>query len=530
MAVDAAHAPDHKPKAKIFISYSRKDLALADRLDAALKARGFEPLIDREEIYAFEDWWKRLQALIAQADTVVFVLSPDSVASREALREVEYASSLNKRFAPIVCRDVEDSAVPEALRRLNFVFFDDPTRFEASADKLAEALQTDIGWIRRHTEFGDTAHRWVEAARPNGMLLRPPVLDQAEAWLTFRPHGAPAPTAETEGFIAQSRKTARSAQRVWRLALASTFTFMVATILGLVGWIEHDVLQALWRYETVIRPFMAANISPYVLKPAREQVLKPKDTFRECIAEQDNDFCPEMIVVPAGSLIMGSPLAEKGRWGNEGPQHQVAIAQPFAVSKYPLTFDEWETCVANGYCPQPQDEGWGRGRRPVVNVSWYAAEAYVHWLSEVTAKPYRLLSETEYEYAARAGTQTAYPWGDDIGKNNANCTACGSKWDRRQTAPVGSFAANGFGLYDMVGNVGEWVEDCYHENYLGAPIDGSAWTSENCGHRVTRGGSWLTVPDGLRSASRNTTVVLPDMAIGFRGGPVFRNRMAALLR
>src|SRR5580658_7573137 len=120
MAADGEQAREVEPKARVFISYSRKDMAFADRLDAALKARGFEPLIDREEIFAFEDWWKRLQALIVRADTVVFVISPDAVASREALKEVEYAASLNKRFAPIVYRRAEDSATPEALRRLNF--------------------------------------------------------------------------------------------------------------------------------------------------------------------------------------------------------------------------------------------------------------------------------------------------------------------------------------------------------------------------------------------------------------------------
>src|SRR5271163_3939170 len=125
MVADAVPAPIAEPKARIFISYSRKDISFADHLEAALKTRGFEPLIDRAEIYAFEDWWKRLQALIERADTIVFVLSPDSVASHEAMREVEYATSLNKRFAPIVCRRVEDNATPEALRRLNFVFFDD---------------------------------------------------------------------------------------------------------------------------------------------------------------------------------------------------------------------------------------------------------------------------------------------------------------------------------------------------------------------------------------------------------------------
>ena len=161
-------------------------------------------MIDREEIYALEDWWKRLQALIGNADTVVFVLSPDAIASREALREVEYAASLNKRFAPIVCRRVEDSAVPEVLRRLNFVFFDDPAGFDFSANTLAEALQTDIGWIRKHTEFGEAARRWIEGSRAGGLLLRPPALDQAEAWMAFLPTGAPPPTANTGAFIAAS--------------------------------------------------------------------------------------------------------------------------------------------------------------------------------------------------------------------------------------------------------------------------------------------------------------------------------------
>ena len=157
-----------QPKAKVFVSYSRKDMAFVDKLEPTLKARGFELLIDREEIYAFEDWWKRLQALIEQADTVVFVLSPDAAASREALREIEYAASLNKRFAPIVCRRVDDAAIPEALRRLNFVFFDDPTQFEASTDRLTEALQTDIGWIRKHTEYRRSRAPMGDGRAPRG--------------------------------------------------------------------------------------------------------------------------------------------------------------------------------------------------------------------------------------------------------------------------------------------------------------------------------------------------------------------------
>ena len=161
-----AIAPDAgSPKAKVFISYSRKDMAFADRLEAALKARGFEPLIDRTEIYAFEEWWKRIEALIARADTVVFVLSPDSVASEVALKEVAFAASLNKRFAPIVCRRVADKAVPEALARLNFVFFDDHAQFEEAPTGWPRRSTTDIAWIRQHTEFGEQARRWA-SARP----------------------------------------------------------------------------------------------------------------------------------------------------------------------------------------------------------------------------------------------------------------------------------------------------------------------------------------------------------------------------
>src|SRR5262249_40797730 len=188
-ATTSEPAPQTKPR--IFISYSRHDMAFADRLEAALTARGFEPLIDRTEIYAFEEWWQRIEALIGSADTVVFVLSPDSVASEVARKEVPFAASLNKRFAPIVCRRVVDAAVPPELARLNFVFFDDEPRFEASADRLAEALQTDIAWIRRHTELGEAARRWAAAKAPSGLLLRSPVLEEAERWVAARPRGAP---------------------------------------------------------------------------------------------------------------------------------------------------------------------------------------------------------------------------------------------------------------------------------------------------------------------------------------------------
>src|SRR5580704_13720646 len=189
MVADSAQARDDGLKAKIFISYSRKDMAFVDRLEPALKARGFEPLIDRAEIYAFEDWWKRIEALIGRADTIVFVLSPDAIASEVCGKEVAHALALNKRFAPIVCRRADDSAIPQALRRLNFIFFDDPDKFDPSLARLVEALQTDIGWIRQHTEYGEAARQWTAAGRPGGMLLRSPVLEDAEHWIASRPRG-----------------------------------------------------------------------------------------------------------------------------------------------------------------------------------------------------------------------------------------------------------------------------------------------------------------------------------------------------
>ena len=148
-----------------------------------------------------------------------------------------------------------------------------------------------------------------------------------------------------------------------------------------------------------------------------------------------------------------------GRDLTEAPQHIVTIAKPFAVSKFEVTFAEWDECAAQADCmAHVDDHGWGRDRQPVINVSWEDAQHYVHGSPRSPAKTYRLLTEAEYEFAARAGTQTAYPWGDEIGNNHANCANCGSRWDITQTAPVGSFAPNHFGLYDMVGNVWEWVE------------------------------------------------------------------------
>ena len=227
---------------------------------------------------------------------------------------------------------------------------------------------------------------------------------------------------------------------------------------------------------------------------------KAGETFKDC------SDCPEMVLVPKGEFMMGSPQGEAERYDNESPQHKVTISKPFAVGKYDVTFDEWEACVSGGGCTSnrnPSDQGWGKGKRPVINVTWAAAREYVQWLSRKTGKDYRLLTEAEWEYAARARTQTRYYWGNDVGRGKANCNGCGSQWDGKQTAEVGQFQPNDFGLYDMAGNVWQWTEDCWNENYNNAHGDGSALTTGDCSRRVIRGGSWNDSPWFLRAAARN---------------------------
>jgi formylglycine-generating enzyme required for sulfatase activity len=204
-----------------------------------------------------------------------------------------------------------------------------------------------------------------------------------------------------------------------------------------------------------------------------------------------------MVVIPAGSFDMGGAGRPFDR-----PVHRVTIGQQFALSRYEITFDNWDLCVEAGGCRfKPDDHGWGRGDHPVINVSWFDAKEYVAWLSQRTGKAYRLPSEAEWEYAARGGTQTPFYWGAQVGTRQANCRDCQTGAGVKPLS-VGSFSANAFGLYDMSGNVAEWVEDCWNESYNGAPQDGSAWAKGNCSLRVLRGGSFDSPSSYLFSAAR----------------------------
>ncbi len=291
----------------------------------------------------------------------------------------------------------------------------------------------------------------------------------------------------------------------------------------------------------IVRILLAGLVAWFASFAALAQTPSPGAVFRDCAD------CPDMVVLPAGSFTMGSPGNESGRYDNEGPQRVVTITRQFAVGRFEVRRGQFAAFVADsGYQSQggncwylSSDEGkyvnddisksWRNpgfaqnDGHPVVCVSWTDAKAYADWLSKKTGKPYRLLSEAEWEYAARAGSSSSRPWGEDPNRacQHANAgdqtfnrlvpAGKGMKWSSihecddgsAYTANVGSYQRNAFGLHDMIGNVWEWTEDCWNASYAGAPTDGSAWLSGDCALRVGRGGGWGDDPRGARSANRN---------------------------
>ena len=380
-------------------------------------------------------------------------------------------------------------------------------------DKLRAWIAQEREFLAWKSELEGARRRWEGAPQTSrdDALLMGLALAQAQDWLAKRAEDLPSADRDFIGEslthdVLERRQRQRMQQRT-----RQTGALAAVLILGIgagLAWSSRAYLQALavtW----------GEVVWPKVLTADAEHSIKPGQDFKECA------HCPVMVVVPAGEFTMGSPKSENGHQSSEEPQHQVLIRQRFAVSRFEVTFEEWDACVTLGGCAySPSDQGFGRGTRPVINVSWDDVQQYVAWLSRRTGRSYRLLSEAEWEYAARAGTTTAYFWGNEIGKDNANCAACGSRWDLKQTAPVGSFAANAFGLYDMHGNASEWTHDCVHWNYREAPEDGSAWIAgDNCKNHVVRGGSWNFNPVSLRSAFRLPRVsYYRDISMGFRLG------------
>jgi formylglycine-generating enzyme required for sulfatase activity len=306
-------------------------------------------------------------------------------------------------------------------------------------------------------------------------------------------------TEKERTFIQASEAAERlERRRAWQSRALVALLFAAVVAIPLAWWKGAWLDEQAYRY-----------IHVQALTTSQEGALTPSGTaFKECT------HCPAMVVVPAGKFVMGGPPDGKGD-NQEYPQHDVAITRPFAVAQFEVSWDEWNVCARHGNCISDiSTSGWEGRRRPVINVTWRDAQEYVGWLRRITGKHYRLLTEAEWEYAARANeTQsTHFPFDDkqlgDYAWYEANSDG--------QTHPVGEKKLNPFGLGDMHGNVAEWVEDCFHENYNGAPSDGSAW-SGNCNRRVIRGGHWQMRVRALRSASREWEVIdKRSNYVGFR--------------
>jgi formylglycine-generating enzyme required for sulfatase activity len=296
----------------------------------------------------------------------------------------------------------------------------------------------------------------------------------------------------------------------------------------LVGWAGERDHAGLVRIVDALRlqlggrepqPAPAVTVAPAAAPPPSSG-----QTFRDPLRSGGEG--PLMVVIPAGRFLMGSPVTEPERSDDETPQHEVRIALPFAMGVYAVTFDDYDRHAQAAGKWKPDDSGWGRGERPVIHVSWDDACEYCQWLCEQTGNAYRLPSEAEWEYACRAGTTTPFHTGERISLEQANFdgnytyNGSASGECRQKTLPVGSFAANDFGLYDTHGNVWEWCQDTWHKNYEGAPTDGSAWEGGGSSSRVLRGGSWLARPRLCRAAYRY--VLAPDDRGGFIGFRVCR--------
>jgi formylglycine-generating enzyme required for sulfatase activity len=480
-------------------------------VERALKAADTDPAIPKDRVTRLALLRRGLIPWLAGVD-------PDTGARR---RRVARLSEIPVEARPLIQHLVEQRLLATDVNK---------DTGEATIEPAHEALLRQWGllggWLTEDAGLLAVLERvkrsssdWAANNRGRAWLTHAADRLATAERLSARPDLAANLDSTDHAYIAACRKAEADAKRGRRLLQGTIYALLIGAIFGLVAWINQSDIRHQWRSWWVTRPYKDVQFRPYVLTAAKEQALKPGDSFKECASD-----CPEMIVIPAGSFKMGSLTTDSGYQPNEEPQHDVTIAKSLAISKFELTFADWNACVIGGGCNgyKPNDQGWGQGQQPVINVNLKDAQQYAAWLAQVTGKTYRLPSESEYEYAARAGTLTVYPWGNDIELNGtamANCEDCGaSKWETIQTAPVGSFAPNQFGLYDMEGNVWEWTEDCEHDNYSGAPTDGSAWTEGgNCNNHMVRGGPWVLSHDNLRSAYRiGTATVDRGRDLGFR--------------
>jgi formylglycine-generating enzyme required for sulfatase activity len=494
------------PQPRIFLAHAKEDKPQVRALYQALNDCGFAPWFDEVDLVPGQVWPVEIPKAIRAAGVFLACLSSRSV-GKQGYVQSEFRTALTTFgerppgsiwLIPVKLDDCEipDLQIPDrgiSLRDIHWLDLGQDKGFErlvraievALPRTVSASLASDQATLRgtvttRHPPFDAGG-----AGRPTGVIDVGSLPDAtAHDDRELRP-------ADIERTPATDRGDEQAADGADTGSNALT---------PLVMWFQRLIspfpVEPSRRAASVVLVAIVAMGAGVAL--VASGVLGPRGGTVTEILPRDCVECPEMVVVPAGSFMRGSPEDEEGRWHAEGPQREVTIAEPFAIGEYEVTFNEWDACVkaggCNGYDPSSP---WGRGQRPVINVSWNDAQAYVSWLKEKTGEGYRLPSEAEWEHAARADTTTRYSWGNDIRPENANYgSSVGG------TTAVGSYPDNPWGLSDMHGNVWEWVEDCWNETYRGAPEDGSAWTAGNCSHRVVRGGSWNDGARYLRSAYR----------------------------
>jgi formylglycine-generating enzyme required for sulfatase activity len=523
---------------KIFINYRRDDVPGDARgiREALVSEFGKQAVfMDVDNLLAGQRFDKELEKALAQCDALIAVMGPrwmELLAARTTSGERDYvreeiAAALKRGITVIPVRVGREGTMaalpradqlPEDIRELVLHQKQDVAheRFGRDMVELVSALRAVRAASAPPKPWGKIAGgagaalaaalavAWVSGVMPLGPSTPQPAVTTAGSGT-----GATSSALSTPPDTGAAQRAAEDAATAKRMAAEKAAAEAAAK-----EKLERDAVDAKRMADEKAAAekqrvaMLAAEEDKKRAEAARKTaaVPQPGETFRDCA-----DVCPEMVVVPAGEFTMGSPESETERSKDEGPQHQVTIPKPFAVGKYEVTFAEWDACVAAGGCKhKPGDESWGRGKRPVINVSWDdVTKEYLPWLNKKTGKTYRLLTEAEWEYAARAGATTAFSTGKTITPDQANFdsnyTYGGSAKGkfRAKTIDVGSFDHNDFGLYDMHGNVWEWVQDCYRDSYIGAPKDGTAAIeTANCS-RVLRGGSWGSGPRYLRAAIRD---------------------------
>jgi formylglycine-generating enzyme required for sulfatase activity len=501
----------------VFVSHSSKDKPTADAVVAVLESRGIRCWVAPRDILPGADWSESIIDALYGTKAMVLIFSDNANASPQIKREVERAVN---NGTPVIPLRIENVVPTRSLEN----FISTPHWLDAFAPPLQQHLEYLADVVTRILK-GPAGAPTQDDARP-----RPSPPDRSGTKEFAR---EPVARADPPPDRLAERPATRSGGSLPR---KPSLKWMAALAAGVLSFLLAALL--LIRFNPFMpsapqpspAPAAAPQASVAVVAPTALQALAALpaigSSFRDCAD------CPQMVVIPLGRFMMGlrtNDIAREGISANlatiEGPRHEVTIGRSLAIGKFTVTVGEFAAFVrATGREPGKgcnvyvisenmfvvenrvdwRNPGFAQANNnPVICVSWDDAQAYAAWLSQSTGKTYRLPSEAEWEYAARAGTQTVRYWGDGIGGGKANCRGCDSQWDGKGTAPVGSFAPNAFGLYDMLGNVFQYTADCWNHSYQGAPSDGSVWLSGECALHAVRGGSWVYPPPFIRAAARS---------------------------